>query len=143
MATTRSVTSWQSSLPPWVLALADVHVIGALEPEHLTNLPAGARVVVVDAVVGPPAGTIVELDLAALGSRSTRVTTTSSHQLPLDGVVALAEVLRDEPLEGRFVGVGIESVAMGSGLGEAVVAALPALREAVERAVETPEPARH
>ena len=60
---------------------------------------------------------------------------TSSHQLPLPEVVALAGLLRDAPLEGRFVGVGIESVAFGSGLSEAVAAAVPALAEAIARAV--------
>jgi len=60
---------------------------------------------------------------------------TSSHQLPLPEVVALAGLLRDAPLEGRFVGVGIKSVAFGSGLSEAVAAAVPALAEAVARAV--------
>jgi hydrogenase maturation protease len=126
-----------ASLPPRVLAMADVRIVGALEPEHLTELPAGARVVIVDAVAGPPAGTIVDLDLAALPSQARRLTTTSSHQLSLDRVVALAQMLRDEPLEGRFVGVGIGSVAIGSGLGEEVRAALPTLQDAVARAVES------
>ncbi len=59
----------------------------------------------------------------------------SSHQLPVDKVVALAQLLRDEPVQGRFVGVGIESVSIGGELSEAVVAALPALGDAVARAV--------
>ncbi|HKZ91447.1 MAG TPA: hydrogenase maturation protease [Candidatus Limnocylindrales bacterium] len=122
-------------LPADVLARADVRLVGALEVEHLTAMPAGTRAVIVDAVVGPPAGTIVEIDLAALGDRAARVVTTSSHQLPLDRVVALAQVLRDEPVKGRFVGVGIESVAIGEALSEAVSAALPSLREAVARAI--------
>jgi hydrogenase maturation protease len=126
-----------ASLSPQVLALAEVRVVGALEPEHLTAMPLGARVIIVDAVVGPPAGTIVELDLGALASQARRVTTTSSHQLPLDRVVALAQALRDEPLEGCLVGVGIGSVAIGRGIGEEVRAALPALQDAVARAVES------
>jgi hydrogenase maturation protease len=117
--------------------LAGVHLVGALEPELLISLPAGARVVIVDAVVGPQAGSIVELDLATLRSRAVRLTTTSTHQLPLDGVVALADALRDHPLDGVFVGVGIGSVVIGSGPGPMVMAALPALRDAVARAVET------
>jgi Ni,Fe-hydrogenase maturation factor len=63
------------------------------------------------------------------------VSPTSSHQLPLPEVVALAGLLRDSPLEGRFVGVGIESVAFGSGLSTRVAAAVPALAQAVARAV--------
>jgi len=49
--------------------------------------------------------------------------------------VALAQVMRDEPVAGTFVGVGIESVAVGTGLSASVRGALPALREAVCRAV--------
>ena len=125
------------ALSSQILAMADMRVVGALEPEHLTQLPASTRVVIVDAVVGPPAGTIVELDLGALARQARRVTTTSSHQLPLDRVVALAQTLRDEPLEGCFVGVAIGSVAIGSGIGEEVRAALPALQDAMARAVES------
>jgi Ni,Fe-hydrogenase maturation factor len=77
-------------------------------------------------------------DAAAMHTRAPgapAVGPTSSHQLPLPEVVALAGLLRDAPLEGRFVGVGIKSVAFGSGLSEAVAAAVPALAEAVARAV--------
>jgi hydrogenase maturation protease len=119
------------SLPAHIRALADIHIVGALEPEDLTRLPAHVRVVVIDGVTGPPAGALVEIELFDLGSRSRRVSTTSSHQLPLDGVLALAQVLRDEPLEGSFIGVGLGSVAIGEDLGPEVRAALPRVRDAV------------
>jgi hydrogenase maturation protease len=122
-------------LPPDVLARADVKLVGALEPEYLRDLPAGVRAVIVDAVVGPAPGEIVTMDLAEMSGRAAAVVTLSSHQLPLDKVVAIAQLLRDEPVEGRFVGVGIESVSIGGELSEAVTAALPALRDAVVRAV--------
>lgn len=122
-------------LPPETLAQADVKLVGALEPEYLRDLPAGVRAVIVDAVVGPAPGQIVTMDLAEMSGRAAAVVTVSSHQLPVDKVVALAQLLRDEPVQGRFVGVGIESVSIGVELSEAVVAALPALRDAVARAV--------
>ena len=76
------------------------------------------------------------MDLAEMSGRAAAVVTVSSHQLPVDKVVALAQLLRDEPVQGRFVGVGIESVSIGGEvLAEAVVAALPALRDAVARVV--------
>ncbi len=164
------------ALPPEVLARAEVRMVGAVAVEDLVALPAGSRVVIVDAVAGPVPGQLVEFELAALpgrapdpvapdaGASATRapdlatpdsgasgapdadamrtrspaapaVSPTSSHQLPLLETVALAGLLRDAPLEGRFVGVGIESVAFGSGLSSPVVAAVPALTEAVARAV--------
>jgi hydrogenase maturation protease len=131
------------ALPPAVLAHAEVRIVGAVAVEDLVALPVGSRVVIVDAVAGPAPGQLVELELAALHGRASdlaapgvpAVSPTSSHQLPLPEVVALAGLLRDAPLEGRFVGVGIGSVAFGSGLSEPVAAAVPALTEAVARIV--------
>jgi len=121
-------------LPGDVLERVDLRMVGALAPEHLTALAPGARIVILDAVVGPPPGQLVELDLAELG-RAAATAVHSTHQLPLAQVVALAEVLRGEPVAGRFVGLGIASVSHGSGMSEPVAMALPALREAVARAV--------
>jgi hydrogenase maturation protease len=117
------------------LAGAEVRIIGALEPEHLVDLPAGTAVVIVDAVVGVEPGRLVELELDELAGHARRVVTTSSHQLPLDRVVALAQLLRDAPLAGRFVGVGIADVRPGEDLSAPTEAAPPALRAAVESAI--------
>jgi hydrogenase maturation protease len=130
------------ALPQEVLSEAEVRLVDALQVEDLVALPQEARVVIVDAVAGPPAGQLVELDLAALGADAGAQggvgcfgPVPSSHQLPLPEVLALAGLLRGEPLVGRFVGVGIRSVALASGLSEPVAAALPALTAAVARAV--------
>lgn len=123
------------ALPPEATAGIDARLVGALEPEYLIDLPARTRVIIVDAVVGPEPGEIVELDLADLSGRAEAVVTTSTHQLPLDQVVALAQLLRDEPIEGTFVGVGIEAVAHGEALSQPVEAALPALQDAIARAI--------
>jgi len=91
-----------------------------------------------EASAAPDAEASAAPDAAAIHTRAPGAPAagpTSSHQLPLPEVVALAGLLRDAPLEGRFVGVGIKSVAFGSGLSEAVAAAVPALAEAVARAV--------
>jgi hydrogenase maturation protease len=112
-----------------------VRLIGALEPEHLVDLPAGTALVIVDAVVGVEPGRIVELDLRELATHDGRVVTTSTHQLPLDRVVALGQLLRDEPLPGRFVGVGIADVRPGASLSGPTADALAAVRAAVTRAV--------
>jgi len=115
---------------------AEVRIVGALEAEYLIDLAAGVRAVIVDAVVGPPPGDIVEMDLAEMTGRAQEVMTTSTHQLPLDEVVAIAQLLRDEPVVGRFVGVGIEAVAIGEEPTASVEGAIPALRDAVAAAVE-------
>lgn len=130
------------ALPPRVLELTEVRVLDAPGVEDLVDLPPDAWVVIVDAVAGPPPGQLVELDLAALRALSAAPhgvagsgPVASSHQLPLPEVVALAGLLRGEPLLGRFVGVGIRSVAFGEGFSEPVAAALPALTAAVAHAV--------
>ena len=69
-------------------------------------------------------------------SGAARLSAASSHQLPLPEVVALAGLLRDAPLAGRFVGVGIESVAFGRPLSEPVAAAVPRLTDAIARAIQ-------
>jgi hydrogenase maturation protease len=118
-------------LPPDVRGRATVEVVGALGPEQLVALPAVARVVIVDAVVGPPPGRIVRLDLAELASAGPAVRAVSSHQLPLGEVVTLAQLLRDTPLRGKFVGLAIASVTEGATFSDAVRRALPQLRLAI------------
>lgn len=124
------------ALAPEVVAGAEVRVVRAVEVEDLVALPSDARVVIVDAVVGPRPGQLVEVTLADLLSGSARLSAASSHQLPLLEVVALAGLLRDEPLAGRLVGVGIESVAIGRPLSEPVAAAVPRLTDAIARAIQ-------
>jgi len=102
------------ALPPETLAKADVKLIGAMEVEYLRDLPKGVRAVIVDAVVGPPPGEIVEMDLFEIG-----------------------QLLRDEPVIGRFVGVGIEAVAIGEEPTASVAESIPALRDAVAAAVQS------
>lgn len=125
------VKSLFRELPPGVV----IRLVGALEAEYLVDLAQGTAVVIADAVVGPEPGTIVAFDLAEMSGRAEAVVTTSTHQLPLDQVVAIAQLLRDVPLEGVFVGIGIEAVAHGEALSPPVQAAMPAFREAISRAI--------
>jgi hydrogenase maturation protease len=125
-----------TSLPAETRALADIKLIGAMEAEYIRDIPVGVRAVIVDAVVGPPPGEIVDMDLFEMSGRAQKVVTTSTHQLPLDQVVAIGQLLRDEPVVGRFVGVAIEAVEIGAEPSASVEAAVPLLRDAVARAVE-------
>ena len=124
-----------NSLPPETLARADVKLIGAMEAEYVRDIPIGVRAVIVDAVVGVSPGELVEMELHEMSGRAEKVVTTSTHQLPLDQVVAIGQLLRDEPVEGRFVGLGVESVEIGAEPTPAVVAAVSVLRDAVASAI--------
>jgi hydrogenase maturation protease len=123
------------ALPPEAQARAEVRLIGALETEHVRDVAAGTCAIVVDAVVGPVPGELVEMALEELERRAESVVTTSSHQLPLDQVVALGQLLRDEPVVGRFVGLAIASVEVGKEPSGSVAASLATLTAAVARAV--------
>ena len=123
-----------------------VDAVAGLAPGQLVELELAALIgrapdratLDAEAPAAPDAGALDALRPAALNPhvpKAPAVSSTSSHQLPLPEVVALAELLRNAPLEGRFVGVGIESVAFGSGLSMPVAAAVPALAEAIARAV--------
>ena len=85
----------------------------------------------------------MELRLIEMSGRSEEILTTSTHPLSLDQVVAMAQLLRDEPVQGLFVGVGIEPIedgrsgelSEGDAPSEPMRAAIPVLRDAVGRAL--------
>lgn len=115
--------------------LATVNLAAALQPEDLVGVPDGAATVIVDAVAGLESGHIMDIDLADLGAVSGRVSMSSTHQLPLDRLVALAGVVRGHPLEGRFIGVGIGNVSPGGELSAGVGARVHDLTQAIAGAV--------
>ena len=55
----------------------------------------------------------------------------SSHELPLEQVLALAATLRDAPPAGTFVGIGGTCFDVGTPLTAPVAAALPAFADAI------------
>jgi hydrogenase maturation protease len=91
----------------------------------LELLPAGHRVVVVDAVAGGgPPGTVMQLDPAALGTGPTPL---SSHGIGVAEAIALARTLYSDAAVARLaiVGVAIERPAAHAiGLSPAVAAAV-------------------
>lgn len=125
-----------AGLPDEVLRRAEVRSTAALEPEQLVDLDAGLAVLVIDAVAGVPAGQLVRLDLEAVADRAADVRACSTHQLPLDRVLGLASLLRDAPVRGLFLGLGVGDVGAGTRLSGPVAAAMPGLREAIAVAVE-------
>jgi hydrogenase maturation protease len=91
----------------------------------LALLPAGHRVVVVDAVAGGgPPGTVMQLDPAALGTGPTPL---SSHGLGVAEAIALARTLYGDEAVTRLaiVGIAIERPAAHAiGLSPAIAAAV-------------------
>lgn len=124
-----------TSLPTESLARADIKLIGPMRPEYLRDLPAGVRAVIVDGVLGPPPGETVEIELIEMSGRDEPVEAISTHEQPIDEVVAIAQLLRDRPVVGRFVGVGVERPQPGTKPVAAPEASIDSLRAAVAHAV--------
>jgi hydrogenase maturation protease len=130
-------------LGPATRARADVVAAGQLDVLLVLDLPAGRPCVVVDAIAGLEPGEVWVRPLAALVDRSRALADAghapeprSSHELPLEQVLALAATLRDAPPAGTFVGIGGARWDVGAPLSDPVAGALPAFAAAVAAAIE-------
>ena len=125
-------------LPADLRARAEVVPVGQLDILFLMDLPADAPCIVVDAVAGLHPGEVWVRPLAALVDRARARQASgrapeprSSHELPLEQVLALAATLRDEPPVGTFVGIGGACFDVGTPLTDQVARALPAFADAI------------
>jgi hydrogenase maturation protease len=112
-----------------------VRIVSQLDIDDLLAVPPGARVVVVDAVVGIRPGQIVELPLTGLAGRDDRLRPRSSHALTLPEILGLAALIRGRPLKGRIVAIGGKAFGLGADLSPRVARAIPALAAAVREAM--------
>lgn len=129
-------------LPADLRDRVEVVPVGQLDILFLMDLPADAPCVVVDAVAGLAPGEVWVRSLAALVDRARTLEGSgrtpeprSSHELPLEQVLALAATLRDAPPAGTFVGIGGACFDVGTPLSAAVSGALPAFATAIADAV--------
>jgi hydrogenase maturation protease len=113
-------------------ALAEVFEVGQLSLAAMLDVPQGAAVIVADAAVGVAVGEVVILPLAEVAGRASAATPASSHSLPPDQILALAEEMRGSPFRGVFVGIGGVEFGFGEELSPEVAAGLPALTAALE-----------
>ena len=123
-------------LPADVLALAEVIEVGLLSVEAVLDVPEVVALVLADTAIGIAAGEVVVLPLANV-ARSTGggAALASSHSLPPDQVLALAEALRGSLPRGSFVGIGGAEFGFGEGLSAPVAAGLPAFVTALAREI--------
>ena len=112
-----------------------VRSVGQLDIDDLLAVSADARVVVVDAAVGIPAGRIVELPLTALVGGDARLRPRSSHALAFPEVIGLAEVMRGRPMRGVIVAIGGKAYGLGAAFSPRVAKAIPALVAAIRDAI--------
>lgn len=98
-----------TSLPAELLQRIDLKLVGPMRPEYLRDLAAGTHVLIADTVPGTP-GQIDEVHFGELVGREEPLEASSSTIQPLDEVIAMAQLVRSEPLRGRFLGLGVEAV---------------------------------
>ena len=104
-----------AALPATTRRLVDVRNVSGLMPDDL--LETHGPVIVLDAVHGPAAGTVVDLPLDRLGGLvEAGASPGSSHALPLPMVLRIVEHLAGGLPEGRFIGVAGSSYALGAPL---------------------------
>jgi hydrogenase maturation protease len=135
-------------LPADLRERAEIVPVGQLDILFLMDLPADAPCVVVDAIAGLRPGEVWVRPLASLVDRARALDASgraaeprSSHELPLEQVLALAATLRDAPPAGTFVGIGGGCFDVGTALSAPVAEALPAFAAAIaaEVAAMTPK----
>ena len=97
-------------LPPALLEQVDLKLTGAMRPEYLRDLAPATQVILADTVPGAAApGEVLEVPLVELSGLEEPLAASATADPPLDEIVAMAQLLRDKPIRGRFVGLGVDS----------------------------------
>lgn len=101
----------------------EIRQLAQLMPDDL--LECNGAIIVLDAVVGPTPGTLVDVPLGDLVAMRFGWRSASSHAIPLEMTVAIATRLGGTPPRGRFIGVSGEAFGLGDEISEAVRKAVP------------------
>ena len=110
--------------------------IGQLGPDDLVAALAEGPCVVLDAVRGIPPGSVVELPLARVADAGAPQPA-SSHALPAETIVLLAEALGARLEAGTFIGIGGQQFELGEPISPAVRQGLAGYERAIARRVGT------
>lgn len=119
------------TLSPEICARIEVRRCPQLDAADLVDIAPGASCLIADTAVGIAPGTVVTIPLAEIASRTPRVAPRSSHALPVDQVLLVAEAIRGSLPDGTFVGIGGKWFGFGARFSRTVKANLPALEAAV------------
>jgi hydrogenase maturation protease len=112
-------------------SLVETVEVGQLSVEALLDIPEGVALIVADAATGVAAGQVVTLPLSEIAEQGDGATPASSHALPPDQVLALAEEVLGRSLRGSFVGIGGAEFGFGERCSPTVEAGLPAFASAL------------
>jgi hydrogenase maturation protease len=118
-----------------------VRRVGQLEPDDLVAALATGHCIVVDAVRGVAPGNVVEVPLRRLAAADGPVPA-STHALPLQVVIGIAEALGADIDEGTFIGIGGSTFELGSGISTRARRGLDACAGAIDRRIHARGAAR-
>jgi len=122
------------SLEPAICQRLEIRRCPQLDATDLIDVAPDEACLVLDTVVGVTAGEIVELSLDALVGSAT-IAPRSSHALPIQQVLGIAEAVRGGLPAGRFLGIGGKWFGFGSTRSRAVREGMPAYERAVRAAI--------
>ena len=132
-----AVATLLPSLPTALLERLEVRRCGHLRVEDLTDVPAGEIAVVVDAAVGIPPGHVVTMSISRIVAEPGTPTPRSSHELPIEQVLGLAQVMRPGGLpDGTFVGIGGRRFGYGRPLSRSVRLNMGTFQAAIQAKLE-------
>ena len=123
-------------LPDSIKKRIEVRRCVMLDVTDLIAVGEGESCLVIDTVVGVPAGTIVTKSLEELARNPAGVAPRSSHALSVDDALLIAEAVRGSLPTGTFVGIGGKWFGYGERFSRAVRCGIPAFGEAIKVAVE-------
>jgi hydrogenase maturation protease len=103
-----------------------------LDPLDLIDVAADQSCLVIDTVLGIEPGSVVAIPLEDLSSRASAVTPRSSHALPIQQVLGIAEAIRGTLPAGTFVGIGGKWFGFGERHSRAVTAGMGELQSTIE-----------
>jgi hydrogenase maturation protease len=121
-------------LEPEVSRRLEIRRCQQLDATDLVDIPAEEACLVLDTVVGVAAGEVVELPLEALVAPNA-VAPRSSHALPIQQVLGIAEAIRGSLPRGRFVGIGGKWFGFGTTRSRALRDGMPAFERALGAAI--------
>jgi hydrogenase maturation protease len=122
-------------LEPALRQQLEVRRCPQLDAIDLIDVAEGEACIVLDTVVGVEPGSIVELALDDLAN-SASVAPRSSHALPIQQVLGLAQAVRGSLPRGLFVGIGGKWFGFGQVRSRALRAGMSSFELATEAAIE-------
>lgn len=127
-----AVATLLPSLPSAMLERLEVRRCGHLRVEDLLDVPMGEVCVLVDAAMGIAPGHVITVPISEITADTGAPAPRSSHELPIDQVLGLAQVMRAGGLPaGTFVGIGGRRFGYGRPLSRSVRLNMAAFQAAI------------